>query len=116
MDKTRLVCFLLGIFSIGFALFPAPAHAGVGVTPTALSFGSLTVGSTSTAATITITNSSRQTVSIQQVTSSLAEFVVVAPAMPVSLGPRSSISFQVAFRPDSGATFNGSVVVTPGHK
>jgi HYDIN/CFA65/VesB family protein/ASPM-SPD-2-Hydin domain-containing protein/centrosomal CEP192-like protein len=116
MDKTRLVCLFIGIFVTGFILFPAPAHAGVGVTPSAVSFGSIAVGSTSTAATVTITNNSRQTVSIQQVSSSLSEFVVITPVMPMTLGPRSSISVQVVFRPDSAATFNGSVVITSGRK
>jgi hypothetical protein len=81
-----------------------------------LNFGSVAVGTSSTAGTITITNNGRQTVSIQQITSSLAEFVVIAPAMPVSIPGRSSLSFQVVFKPDSAVTFSGSIVVNPGRK
>ncbi len=116
MAQTRLVCLFVGIFLVGSVLFPSPAHAGVGVTPTALSFGSVTVNTNSGTATIVVTNYSHQVTSIQQVASSLPEFVVVAPAMPIYLSPRASTSIQVIFKPDSALTFNGSIVITPGHK
>jgi P pilus assembly chaperone PapD len=116
MVKTHLVCLFIGLFLVFSVLFPARAQAGVGVTPTALSFGSVTVGTNSTAATVTITNSGGQATSIQQVTSSRPEFIVMVPAMPISLAPRSSVSFQVVFTPDVAATFSGSIVITPGHK
>ena len=116
MDKTRLVCLFAGIFLIGSIFSPVPAHAGVGVTPTALSFGSVTMSTTSGAITVVVTNNSRQSTSIQQITSSLPEFIVISPAMPFSIGPRSSASFQVVFKPDAALTFNGTVVINPGHK
>lgn len=116
MVKTLLVCAFVGIFLIGSVLFSAPAYAGVGVTPSGLNFGSVAVGASGTAGTITITNSGRQTISIQQITSSLAEFVVIAPAMPVSIAGRGRMSFQVVFMPDSLTTFSGSIVITPAHK
>ena len=116
MVKPHLVCLFIGLFLVFSVLFPARAQAGIGVTPAALSFGSVTVGTNSTAATVTITNSSGQATSIQQVTSSLAEFIVIAPPMPVSLAPRSSVSFQVVFKPDAATTFSGAIVITPGHK
>ena len=116
MDKTRLVCLFVGIFLAGFIFSPLPAHAGVGVTPTALSFGSVPVSTTSAAATVVVTNSSNQSTVIQQVTSSLPEFIVVSPVMPISVGPKGSASFQVVFKPDVAATFNGSIVINPGRK
>src|SRR5258708_5425553 len=116
MDKTRLVCLFAGIFLIGSIFSPVPAHAGVGVTPTALSFGSVTMSTTSGAMTVVVTNNSRQSTSIQQITSNLPEFVVISPAMPISIGPRSSASFQVVFKPDAALTFNGSIVINPRHK
>ena len=116
MVKTLLVCLFVGIFLIGSVLFSAPAYAGVGVTPSAINFGSVTVSTSSTAATITITNTSRQSASIQQVTSSLAQFAVLAPAMPLNLAPRSSTSFQIVFTPNAATTFTGNIVITTGHK
>jgi Abnormal spindle-like microcephaly-assoc'd, ASPM-SPD-2-Hydin/HYDIN/CFA65/VesB-like, Ig-like domain len=116
MAQTRLVCLYVGILLIGSVLFPAPASAGVGVTPATLNFGSVTVNGNSGTATIVVTNFSRQVTSIQQVASSLPEFVVIAPAMPISLGFRASASIQVMFKPDSALTFNGSIIITPGRK
>src|ERR1700719_89690 len=116
MEKTRLVCLFVGIFLVGSIFSPVPAHAGVGVTPTALSFGSVTMNTSSGAITVVVTNNSRQSTSIQQVTSSLPEFIVISAAMPISIGPRSSASFQVVFKPDTALTFNGSIVINPGHK
>jgi hypothetical protein len=116
MSQTRLVCLFVGIFLVGFIFFPAPAHAGVGVAPSALSFGSVTLNTTSGAITVVVTNSSRQSTSIQQITSSLPEFIVISPAMPVSIAPRSSASFQVVFKPDAALTFTGSITINPGHK
>jgi hypothetical protein len=74
------------------------------------------MNTTSGAITIVVTNNSRQSTSIQQVTSTLREFIVISPAMPISIGPRSSASFQVVFKPDAALTFNGSIVINPGHK
>jgi Abnormal spindle-like microcephaly-assoc'd, ASPM-SPD-2-Hydin len=116
MVQTRLVCLFVGIFLIGAVLFPIATLAGVGATPSTLSFGSVTMNTTSGAATVVVTNYSRQVTTIQQVTSSRPEFVIIAPAMPISLSPQASTSFQVVFRPDAALTFSGSIVITPGHK
>lgn len=116
MAKTLLVCSFVGILLIGLFFFPVPAYAGVGATPSTINFGSVTVSTSSTAATITLTNTSHQAVSIQQVTSSLAQFAVLAPAMPLYLAPRSTLSFQVVFTPNAAGTFSGNIVVNPGRK
>jgi hypothetical protein len=116
MAKTLLVCLFVGIFLIGSILFPEQALAGVGATPSVLSFGSVTVGTSSAVATITITNNSRQNTSIQQISSSLPEFVVIISATPLSIPARSSATFQVMFKPDAAAAFSGSILVSPGRK
>jgi len=116
MDKTRLVCLFVGIFLIGLVIFPAPARAGVGVTPSTLSFGSVTMNTTSAAATVVVTNNSAQVISIQQVFSNLPAFIVASPALPISLAPHGSVSLQVAFRPAAALTYNGSIVVNAGRK
>src|SRR5258708_4491453 len=116
MDKTRLVCLFVGIFLIGSIFSPVPAHAGVGVTPTALSFGSVTVNTTSTGATVVITNSARQSVTIQQVASSLPEFIVISPTLPMALSTNASASFQVLFKPDAAPTVCGENVNNTNRK
>ncbi len=112
MHKTRLVCLCLGLLFVGIVFFPMPIQAGVGVKPTSLSFGSVAVNTPSSAATVVVTNNGQQTVSIQQVSSSLPEFIVISPAMPITLGPHGSASFQVVFQPDAAMTFSGSIVLS----
>src|SRR6201981_3992305 len=93
-----------------------PGRGGVGVNPTSLSFGSVTVNTSSSAASVVVTNNSGQTVSILRVSSSLPEFIVLCPAMPITLGAHSSASFQVMFQPDAALTFNGSIILSTSRK
>jgi len=110
MHKTRLVCLSIGWLFVSSMFLVMPSQAGVGLKPTSLSFGPVTVNTTSSAATVVVTNNNGQTVSILQVSSSLPEFMVISPAMPITLGPHGSASFQVVFQPDAAKTFSGSIV------
>jgi hypothetical protein len=116
MEKTRLVSLFVGLFLVCSAIFPAPARAGagaaVGLTPSTLSFGSVTLNTTSAATTVVVTNNSGQGITIQQLSSTLPEFSVLAPALPISLGPHGSRSLQVVFRPDAALAYNGNIVVS----
>ena len=116
MHKTRLVCLSLGLILASAMFFAVPVHAGVGVSPSSLSFGSVTVNTVSPAASVVITNNGRQTVSILQVSSRLLEFVVLVPALPITLSPHASASFQVMFQPDAALTFSGNIVVSTSRK
>src|SRR5258708_23699672 len=110
MHKTRLVCLSLGLFFVSSLFLSTPIQAGVGFKPASLSFGSVTVNTASSAATVVVTNNGGQAVSILQVSSSLPEFIVISPAMPITLGPHGSASFQVVFQPDAAKTFSGGIV------
>jgi len=112
MHKTRLLYLLLGWVLFGLTVFPAPVHAGVGVNPASLSFGSVAVNTTSSAATVVVTNNSGQTHSILQISSGLPQFVVIVPALPITLSPHASASFQVVFQPDAALNYSGSIVLS----
>ena len=116
MHKTLRVCLSLGWLFVSLVFLPLPILAGVGVNPASLSFGSVTVNTASSAATVVITNNGGQSVSILQVSSSLPEFIVISPAMPIMLGPHSSASFQVVFQPDAQLTYSGNIILNTGHK
>jgi hypothetical protein len=116
MHKTRLAYPSLGLLFVASVFFPTPVRAGVGINPTSLSFGSVTVNTTSSAATIVLTNDGWQTVSILQVSSSLPEFVVIVPALPLTLHPNTSASFQVVFQPVAAMTFSGSIVLSTSRR
>jgi Abnormal spindle-like microcephaly-assoc'd, ASPM-SPD-2-Hydin len=110
MVKARLVCLFVGIVLIGSILSPISTLAGVGVAPSTLSFGSVTINTTSGAATFVMTNNSRQGITIQKVTTSLPEFIITSPTLPISLARHSSVSFRVVFRPPAALTYNGTIV------
>jgi hypothetical protein len=112
MEKTLLVCLSLGLLFVGSVFFPTPVQADVGVAPTSLSFGSVTVNTKSPAATVVVTNDGRQTVSIQEISSSRPEFIVICSAMPITLAAHGSTSFQVVFQPDAALSFSGNIVLT----
>jgi hypothetical protein len=118
MRKILSVCLSVGLFGILSMLSPATTAAttGVGVTPSAVSFGSVTVGNNSFLATVVVTNASRQSVSVLQVSSNLPEFIVSGPSLPLSLPGRGSASFQVLFRPDSATSYSGTINFTTNSK
>ena len=108
MRKTLWVCLVLGFSLLLSTLFARPLLAGPGVSPSSVSFGSVTVGATSSRATVVVSNNG-QSLSILKVSTSLSEFIVSGPALPLNLGPHGSATFQVVFAPDSAANFNGIV-------
>jgi P pilus assembly chaperone PapD len=115
MHKTLQVCLFLGLLLCA-VFFPLPVHAGVGVNPTSISFGSVVVGAASPAATVVVTNTDRETISISQISSNLAEFIVVAPAMPITLTRNGRASFQVMFQPAAALSYRGSIVLRESHR
>ena len=111
MNKALRVCLFVGLSILGPTFFPAATLAGVGVSPSSISFGSVSVNTISSGATIVITNSSDQSIVISSVTSSLPEFVVGGIRTPISLAAHSSTIVVVYFRPDAVTQFNSSIVV-----
>jgi P pilus assembly chaperone PapD len=109
MSKTLRVCLFSGLLLVGLMVSPGPVQAGVSVSPTSLGFGTVAVNTASSAATLVVT-SSGQRVSILQVSSSLPQFVVTGPALPLTLGPHASVSFHVVFQPAAAVTYSGSIV------
>ena len=111
MVKPHLVCLFIGLFLVGSVFFPVPTHATVGANPSTVSFGSVTVGTTSAAVTVVVTNNSRAGITLRQASSSLPEFIVTGPTLPLYLPPYGKTSIKVAFRPNAALPYSGSIVV-----
>jgi len=79
-------------------------------TPSSVSFGSQTVGSTSTLP-LVLTNTRKSAVSINALQTSGATFSITGPSLPLSLPAGQSVTFNVAFTPPSAATDAGSIFV-----
>jgi hypothetical protein len=116
MNKTLLVCLSVGLIFAGFVLFPMPVQAQVRIAPGSLSFGSLSVNTQSAADTFVVTNDNRRSVAITKVSSSLSEFIVTGPALPLTLSAGASASFQVVFLPNGAQSFSGRIAVTLSHQ
>ena len=113
MTKPPLVCLFAGIIAFASLFSASSVQAGVGVSPSSINFGSVTVNATSTA-TLVVTNNSRQTVTVGSVFCNLPQVVVSGPALPMTLAPRSSTSFQVTFHPNSAGAYSGTLTVSAG--
>jgi putative Ig domain-containing protein len=116
MGKTLLVYLPPVLFLVVSMLFPVPVLADVGVSPTSLSFGSVTMNTTSSAGTVVLTNDSRRPVSVRLISSTVPEFIVVSPSLPMTMAGHGSASFQVMFQPNAATTFSGHIVITMQNK
>ena len=110
MRKTLLVCLSYGLFLAGPMFFPRAARAAVVISTSSVNFGSVAVHTTSKTATLLVTNGGSQTVSILRVSSTLPEFIVSGPALPLALAPHARAIFHVIFRPDAALLYRGQVV------
>src|SRR6516165_9057274 len=99
-------------------LIPQLLYAGPSVSPSSISFGSVTLASATASAlpTVTFTNNGRQSVTILQVTSSSSVFAVSGPALPLILSGHSSAIFGVSFAPTTAGTFTGTITFTTSFK
>jgi hypothetical protein len=85
-------------------------QAGISVTPTSASFGSVVSGSTNSQ-TIQLKNSGTANLSVSQVTATGSGFSVSGLTLPLTLAPGASGTFNVQYAPTTGGAGNGSVSI-----
>jgi hypothetical protein len=88
----------------------AAATSGVSLSPTSLTFGSLTVGTTSAAQTITLTNTGAGALSISGISAS-GNFAETT-ACPSSLPAGASCTISVTFTPTTAGALTGAITFT----
>ncbi len=81
------------------------------VSPASLSFGNVTVGSSSGPQTVTLANTGNSSVSISQVNVSGAGFSASGLTPPLTLAAGQSATFSVIFDPTTSGSLTGSVSV-----
>jgi hypothetical protein len=91
----------------GTGLFPIYT-----LTPSTLSFGNQTVGTTSATQTVTLTNTSLVDLTINSATISPAVFTFQGPPLPVTIPPSGTASFDVRFTPNAAQSFTGTFSVS----
>jgi predicted phage tail protein len=87
----------------------ATALGQLAISPTTLSFGSVSVGS-SKASTATLT-ASGTSVTVSSITPSTAEFTVSGVTLPLTIAAGQSASFTVTFSPQASGTASASLSV-----
>lgn len=84
--------------------------AGISLSPAALSFGSVTLG-TNSSKVVSMTNGGSAAVVLSNITSSTASFVPSGLTLPMSVPSGRSVSFTVNFAPRTAGNFSGTIAV-----
>jgi hypothetical protein len=84
----------------------------LGVSPTSLSFGSITTGTSSAPQMVTITNTGNANVTISQVSVTGTGYSVTGGSTPVTLSPSQNLALTVVFNPTLAGAFSGSISIT----
>jgi hypothetical protein len=112
MKRTRTYIFylrLVPLIATTCFICWTTAYADVTVTPSALDFGTAVVNNNAAPLLVTLSNNGPRNVMIVSASSSLAEFVMTGPTMPIVLSGGESVTFLVNFRPDAAQIFSGTL-------
>lgn len=111
-NMKRVVYSLALTLAMVFSFSSTAAYAAhLSASPTSLNYGSIKVGMSSSPNLLTLTNTGDIDITIFSADSTLPQFVISGPALPLTLASRHSASFQVIFRPDSAKSFSGNLVL-----
>ena len=106
--------FLFGCSGLTQTATPgSPAKAiSIGVSPSTLSFGSLTVGTSSTSQSVIISNQGASPLTLTGLTAGTAFVITSKPSLPLTLSPTQTASIGVTFRPTASGNFTGTLSIT----
>jgi Abnormal spindle-like microcephaly-assoc'd, ASPM-SPD-2-Hydin/Transmembrane protein 131-like N-terminal len=85
-------------------------QAGISVTPTSASFGSVVTGNTNSQ-TIQLKNSGTASLTVSQVAATGSGFSVSGVTLPLTLAPGASSNFNAQYAPTAAGAANGSVTI-----
>jgi hypothetical protein len=113
MRTERSLLFLFSLFLgpllCGTFSQQAAAESRLAVTPISVNFGSVPVNTLSSSQAITLLNTGNRNIEILQATSSVPQFAISGPTLPVSVAPGQGVSFLVVFTPNAAVKFSGSI-------
>jgi len=96
----------VGLTGTGIAATPT-----LGISPTSLSFGNVTTGTTSTSQNATITNTGNSSVTISQINLTGTGYLMTGGSAPVTLTPSQTLTLTVQFGPTAAGLVNGSISI-----
>src|SRR6266404_5914933 len=97
--------------SVGLSGTGIAASLTLGVSPTTLSLGSVTTGTSSASQNVTITNTGNSNVSISQITLSGSGYSMTGGSAPVTLSPSQNLTLTIQFNPTVAGTVNRSISI-----
>jgi hypothetical protein len=97
--------------SVALAGTGIAATLTLGISPTSLSFGNVTTGTSSATQNVTITNTGNSNVSISQINLSGAGYSMMGGSAPVTLTPSQNLTLTVQFSPTTAGVANGSISI-----
>jgi len=83
----------------------------LGISPTSLSFGNVTTGTSSTTQNVTITNTGNVNVTISQINLSGAGYSTTGGSAPVTLTPAQNLILTVQFSPTTAGAASGTISI-----
>ena len=96
--------------SVGLSGTAIAATLTLGISPTSLSFGNVTTGTSSAPQNVTITNTGNANVTISQVSAS-AGYPVNGGSTPVTLSPAQNLILTAQFSPTSTGPISGNISI-----
>ena len=97
--------------SVGLSGTGIAATLTLNISPASLSFGSITVGTSSAPQTVTITNTGNSNVTISQISVSGAGYLIAGGGTPVTLSPSQALTLTALFSPTGTGSVNGSISI-----
>jgi hypothetical protein len=97
--------------SVALAGTGIAATLTLGISPTSLSFGNVTTGTSSATQNVTITNTGNSNVTISQINLSGAGYSMTGGSAPVTLTPSQNLTLSIQFSPTTAGAASGSVTI-----
>jgi hypothetical protein len=97
--------------SVGLSGTGIAAILTLGISPTSLSFGNVTTGTSSATQNVTITNTGNSNVAISQINLIGAGYTMTGGGAPVTLSPSQTITLVVQFSPTTAGAVSGSITI-----
>lgn len=96
--------------SVSLSASAVAATPTLGISPISLSFGNVTIGTASTAQTVTVTNTGNSSLTISSIIPS-AGYSLSGGGAPVTLAPSQELTLSVTFDPTAAGSANGTISI-----
>ena len=97
--------------SVALAGTGIAATLTLSISPTSLSFGNITTGTSSTSQNVSISNTGNASVTISQITLSGSDYTMTGGSAPVTLSPSQNLNLTILFSPTVAGSLNETISI-----